>query len=111
MEDKKIGDLFKKVISTGLGAAFMTEDAIKGALEGLPIPKDTLNGLLSFAKNSKDDFMTSLKEEVKNYLNKFDVSKEVDRVLENYDIEITANIKFKPKAAKKSKAVRKKKST
>lgn len=101
MEDdkdkKNITDIFKKVISTGVSAAFMTEDTVKGLLQDLPLPKEMVNGLLQNAKNTKDDVITSVKSELKSYLNKIDVSKEIDRVLENYDLEINANIKFNKK--------------
>ena len=100
-EEHKIGDIFKKVVSTGINAAFMTEDAVKGIIQDLPIPKEVVNGLIQNAKNSKDEFITSVKGELKDYLNKIDVSKEVDRVLDNYDIEVNAKIKFSKKKSKK----------
>ena len=108
MEDKdkkNITDIFKKVINTGVSAAFMTEDTVKNLLQDLPLPKEMVNGLLQNAKNTKDDFISSVKSELKSYLEKIDVSKEIDRVLENYDLEINANIKFhkKKKAAPRSK--------
>jgi hypothetical protein len=42
-EEHKIGDIFKKVVSTGINAAFMTEDAVKGIIQDLPIPKEVVN--------------------------------------------------------------------
>lgn len=102
-EEKGIADLFKKVVSTGLSAAFMTEDAIKNVLHDLPIPKEIVNGLVQNAKNTKDEFISSAKGELKEYLKKFDVSKEIDRIIENYDIEINAKINLTPKDKKNSK--------
>lgn len=101
MEDdkdkKNISDIFKKVINTGVSAAFMTEDTVKGIIQDLPLPKEMVNGLLQNAKNTKEEFVSSVKTELKSYLDRIDVSKEIDRVLENYDLEITANIKFNKK--------------
>lgn len=114
MEDdkdkKNISDIFKKVINTGVSAAFMTEDKVKELIQDLPLPKEMVNGLLQNAKSTKDDFISSVKSELKSYLDKIDVSKEIDRVLENYDLDITANIKFnkKKKTATKSTAKAKK---
>ncbi len=96
-EDKKLSDLVKKVINTGIGAAFMTEDAVKGIIKDLPLPKDVVSGLLSNAKQSKEEFIGSVKAELKNYLNKIDLSQEIDRVLEKYDFEINATISLKKK--------------
>ena len=102
-DENKIGDIFKKVVSTGINAAFMTEDSVKSIIKDLPIPKEVVNGLIQNAKNSKDEFITSVKTELREYLNKIDVSKEVDRILENYDVEVNAKIEFKPKAKKDKK--------
>lgn len=106
-DKKNLTDIFKKVVNTGISAAFMTEDAVKGLIQDLPLPKEMITGLLQNAKNTRDDFITSVKNELKSYLDRIDISKEIDRVLENYDLEINANIKFNRK--KKSTAATKKK--
>lgn len=106
--NKNISEILKKVVNTGISAAFMTEDAVKGIIQDLPVPKDIANGLLTNAKNTKDEFIASVKSELKGYLNKIDISKEIDRVAENYDFEINAKIKLVPKAKKaKTKAAKK----
>lgn len=97
-DNKGLAEILKKVVSTGISAAFMTEDAVKGLLSDLPLPKDAIQGLVQNAKNTKDEFVGSVKNELKQYLNKIDLSKEIDRVLDNYDLEINAKIKFKKKA-------------
>ncbi|MCT4641053.1 MAG: hypothetical protein N4A33_02075 [Bacteriovoracaceae bacterium] len=96
-EKKKLTDVFKKVIGTGVSAAFMTEDAIKGIINELPLPKELAQGLLSNAKNSKNEFINGVKNELKGYLDKIDLSKEIDRVLEKYDVEVNAKLSFKKK--------------
>ncbi len=98
--DLKITEVLKKVLTAGVGAAFMTEDAVKGLLADLPLPKDILNGLLSMAKNSKEDFINSVKSEFKKYLSNIDLNKEIDRILEKYDFEVTASIRLKKKESK-----------
>ncbi len=102
-EEKGLADIFKKVVSTGVSAAFMTEDAVKGIITDLPLPKEIVNGLLQNAKNTRDEFITSVKTELKNYLRDIDLSKEVDRIIANYDIEINAKINLTPKSKKSTK--------
>ena len=101
MEDKdkkqKFTDLLGKVVSTGMSAAFMTEDAVKSVIQDLPIPKELVNGLVQNAKNSKDEFISSVKTELRDHLDKIDVTKELDRIIEKYDIEVNAKIKLTPK--------------
>jgi hypothetical protein len=96
-EHKNLSDIFKKVLNTGISAAFMTEDAVKNILQDLPLPKEMVNGLLQNAKQTKTEFITSVKTELKDYLSKIDLSKEVDRIIEQYDIEVNAKIKLTPK--------------
>lgn len=96
-DDKGLGEVFKKVLSTGISAAFMTEDAVKKLTQDIPLPKEIVNGLLANAKSTKSEFVTGVKKEFKSYLDRLDVTKEIDRVLENYDIEVKANIKFNKK--------------
>lgn len=96
------GDVLKKVVSTGIGAAFMTEEAVKSMVSELPLPKDMINGLLQNAKSTKEEFVASIKNELKSYLDKIDASKEIEKVLENYDMEVNATISFKKKKKNES---------
>lgn len=103
-EKKNISDILRRVVSTGMSAAFMTEDAVKELISGLPLPKEMIAGLLQNAKATRNEFIGSVKNELKTYLDRLDVSKEVDRVLENYDLEISAKIKFNKKKTPKNKS-------
>jgi hypothetical protein len=95
--EKGLGDILKKVISVGVGSAFMTEEAVKSVINELPLPKDILNGLLQNAKQAKSDFIDTVRDELKDQFNKVDPSKLVDDLVERYDIEVKASIKFKKK--------------
>ncbi|MBI2520154.1 MAG: hypothetical protein HYV97_07045 [Bdellovibrio sp.] len=102
MADKKssdtgIGDVIKKVVSIGVGAAFMTEDAVRNILSDLPLPKDILSGLVQNAKNAKEDFALSIREELSGHLAKLDHNKIIDEILRKYDFEVKATISFKKK--------------
>ncbi len=101
-EKKKASDVFRQVLSSGISAALGAEDTVKGLLHDLPLPKEMINGLLDNAKNAKTEFIGSVKTELRDYLNKVNVSKEIDRVLENYEIEVEAKLKFHPKKKRKS---------
>lgn len=101
MNDKKdspIGDIIKKVVSVGVGAAFMTEESVKKILEDLPLPKDIISGLVQNAKGAKEDFTNGIREEIRNHLAKLDASKVIADLFEKYDVEVEAKFKFKKKA-------------
>jgi hypothetical protein len=102
MEEKsdkegKLGDLIKKVVTTGVTAAFMTEESVRALLKDVPLPKDIVGGLLENAKSTKTEFVASVKNELKSYLDKIDLSREIDKIAEKYDFEIKATISLKKK--------------
>lgn len=92
-----IEGIIKKVVSVGVGAAFMTEESVKKILEDLPLPKEILSGLVQNAKGAKEDFTNGIREEIRTYLSKVDASKVATDILDRYDVEIEAKFKFKKK--------------
>jgi len=96
-KDGKLGDLLKKVLTTGVTAAFMTEESVRLLLKDVPLPKDMVSSLVENAKHTKTEFVSSVKGELKNYLNKIDLSKEIDKIVEKYDFQINATISLKKK--------------
>lgn len=106
MEDNKSGDgkiegILKKVLTTGVTAAFMTEETVRAVLKDMPLPKEIVGGLVENAKTTKTEFIAGVKNELKSYLDKIDLSKEIDKIAEKYDFEVKATISLKKK--KKSK--------
>lgn len=101
-KDGKIGDIVKKVLTTGVTAAFMTEESIRTLLKDVPLPKDIVGGLVENAKSTKTEFVASVKNELKSYLDKIDISKEIDKIVEKYDFEVKATISLKKKKKDKS---------
>ncbi len=95
--DGKLGDLIKKVLTTGVTAAFMTEEGVRAVLKDLPLPKDMVGSLVENAKSTKTEFVASVKNELRTYLNKIDITKEIDKLAEKYDFEVKATISLKKK--------------
>ena len=79
----KLGEMLKTAVSAGVSAASIGEEAVKGLLEN--------------AKSVKTDLVAQVKSEIKVWLDKVDLSREIDRVIKEYDIEVNAKIKFKKK--------------
>jgi hypothetical protein len=96
-KDGKIGDILKKVLTTGVTAAFMTEESVRALLKDVPLPKDIVGGLVENAKNTKTEFVAGVKNELKSYLDKIDLSNEIDKIVEKYDFEVKATISLKKK--------------
>lgn len=96
-KENLISDAVKKVVSLGVGAAFLTEDVIKTALNDIPLSKDIINGLVQNAKNAKEDFIESVREELKEHLSKVEPKALLEEIVQDYDIEVNATFKFKKK--------------
>jgi hypothetical protein len=96
-KDGKLTDIFRKVLTTGVTAAFMTEESVRALLKDVPLPKDMVVSLLDNARSTKTEFVNSVKNELKTYLNKIDLTREIDKIVEKYDFEVKATISLKKK--------------
>lgn len=88
----KWGEMLKRVMSVGLGAAFMTEESIRSALGGLNVPKDVLTALLQGASRSKEEMLNRVGNEVVKLVSKIDFVKEASRFVEEHKFKIQAEI-------------------
>ncbi|MGB0453561.1 MAG: hypothetical protein ACPGJV_07580 [Bacteriovoracaceae bacterium] len=90
-------ETLKKIVSVGASAAFLTEDAIKNMLGDTPLSKDIISGFIQNAKNSKEEFLKSVKDEIVKNLKTVDPKRLMDDVLKDYEITINAKVSFEPK--------------
>lgn len=88
----KWSEMLKRVVSVGLGAAFMTEESVRGALGGINLPKDVLNGILQGANRSKEDLLNKIGNETIKLISKIDFVKEASRFVEEHKFRINAEI-------------------
>jgi hypothetical protein len=91
-EGQKLSDILKKVVSAGIGAAFMTEEHIRTYLTELKLPKDIIQNLLQGAQKSKEDIVNKVGNEVIRIVQKIDFVKEASRFVEEHKFRITAEI-------------------
>jgi hypothetical protein len=94
----KWSELVKRVMSVGLGAAFMTEESVRSALSDLKLPKEVLTTLLQGANRSKEELMNKVGNETVKILSKIDFVKEASRFVEEHKFKITAEIDIVKKA-------------
>lgn len=88
----KWGEMLRKVMSVGLGAAFMTEESVRSALGGINLPKEVLAGILQGANKSKEEFLNKVGNETIKLLSKIDFVKEASRFVEEHKFRINAEI-------------------
>lgn len=94
-------DIFKKLISAGIGAAFMTEENVRNYLGELKLPKDVIGLLLQGAQKSKDELMNRVGNEVIKIIQRIDFVTEASRFVEEHKFRITAEIDVVRKEPKK----------
>jgi len=101
VSDKAAGkaiDLIKKAITVGVGAAFLTEESLRAMVSELKLPKELIQGLLSNANQSKNEFLQKLSSDVLERIqSRVDLPALVQEVLEKNEIELSVRIKFHPK--------------
>ena len=95
----KWGEMLKRVVGVGLGAAFMTEESVRGALSGINLPKDVLTGILQGANRSKEELLNKIGNETIKLISKIDFVKEASRFVEEHKFRINAEIEVVKKDA------------
>lgn len=90
----RFADLVRKVMTAGLGAAFMTEEAIRSQLSEVKLPKDVINTILQGATKSKEELVQRIGNETMRLISKIDIVKEVARFAETHKFKIKAEVEI-----------------
>ncbi|MCH2534485.1 MAG: hypothetical protein MK008_08600 [Bdellovibrionales bacterium] len=85
-------DTLKKLVTAGLGAAFMTEESIRSYVSELKLPKDVMQMLLQGANKSKQELMNRVSNEVIKIINRIDFVEEASRFVEEHKFKVSAEI-------------------
>lgn len=98
----RMGDTIKKLLATGISAAFMTEESLRRVVSDLHLPKETLNLLLQGASRSKEELMNRVTREVMAIISKIDFVKEASRFAEEHKFRIVAEVEVVKKGQEAS---------
>lgn len=94
----KAGDILKKAITVGIGAAFLTEESIRALVGELKLPKELVTNLLHQANSTRSEFLGKFSQEIMEKIqSKIDPVELVTEILRKNDIELTVKIKVNPK--------------
>ncbi len=93
----RLVDALKKIITSGIGAAEVTEELARKVISDVHFPKEIINHLLENAKGTKEEFINQLRKVIAEQISSIDFRKEWDRVLENYELDIQMKVNFKKK--------------
>ncbi len=101
-----ITDLVRKVLLTGVGAIFMTEQSVRSKLGDLKLPKDAVGYVMDQARRQKDDLIAAVAEEVAKFLSKLKLHEEIQKALSSMQIHVDARLSFSSKGKIAGKQVR-----
>jgi len=87
-------DLARKILLTGVGAIFMTEETVRKGLGDIKLPTDAMGSLLDTVKKQKDDVLELVAVELGNFFSKVKVHEEVQKALKGMQIHLDAKISF-----------------
>jgi hypothetical protein len=94
---KMIGDLARRALMTGIGAVFMSEDALRGSLSEMKLPKEAMHYVVGQADRTKREIVAAIARETREFLSKLEVDKVLARALVGTTIEIQTRIRVLPK--------------
>lgn len=104
----QLSDAIKKVVLTGVGTLFLTEEAVRNTLGDLKLPKELLTGLLENANKQKQEFLGLLVKEMVGVLSKIDVPSELKKFVDGRKLRVNVEFSFEPvKVSSKSSTEKK----
>src|SRR4051812_44473222 len=94
---KMIGDLARRALTTGIGAVFMSEEALRGQLSDMKLPKEAMHAVAAQADKTKREIVAAIARETREFLSKLEVDKVLARALVGATIEVQTKIRILPK--------------
>lgn len=91
-------EMVKRILTVGVGAIFLTEDALRSLVSEFKLPKEFLTGVLDSAGKTKDQFFSKLSSDVMDrVMTKVDPRSLMNEILDSHDIEMNVRLSFKRK--------------
>ncbi|HKY64131.1 MAG TPA: hypothetical protein VJR29_12005 [bacterium] len=90
-------EVAKRILLTGLGAIFMTEEGIRKSLGEMKMPKEAMGYVLDTVLKQKDELLTLVGGELSKFLSKIKVHEEVQKALSGLQLHLDAKLTFDKK--------------
>ena len=98
--EKKTGgmtEVARRILLTGLGAIFMTEEGIRKALGDMKLPKDAVGYVMDTVLKQKDELLGMVASELSKFFSKVKVHEEVQKALSGLQLHLDAKLTFDQK--------------
>ena len=93
----------RKIITTGFGAALMTEGGLRNALTENLLTKQAKDYVLRQAQKGKEEVIRLVMSELKKFLTHVDLQEEIQKAMQGLNVQIEAKISFAPSGKKQGK--------
>ncbi|MBI2606035.1 MAG: hypothetical protein HYW49_08140 [Deltaproteobacteria bacterium] len=90
----QISEAMKKVVLTGVGTIFLTEETIRNYLGEFKLPKEMWGGFLENAARTKKEFLDLFAKETAAILSRVDFASEARKFFEGQKMRVTIEISF-----------------
>ena len=97
-----IKEAMKKIVLTGIGTIFLTEETVRNYLGELKLPKELWSGLLENASKTKQEFLTTFAKEAAAVLTGVNVEEEAKKFFEGHKIKVSVELSFDKTDSKSS---------
>src|SRR5271170_5877126 len=94
----QISEAMKKIVLTGVGTIFLTEESVRSYLGEMKLPKELWAGFLENAQKTKSEFLNTFAKEAAQVLAKIDVPAEARKFLQGHKMKISVEIDFENKS-------------
>lgn len=92
---RAVSDLFRKVIVSGVGALFMTEEGIRSLVKELKLPKEVIGAVLAQADRTKGEVVRVVGTEVRSFLESTRMREDLLDLLTQLRFEVKAEVGIK----------------
>ena len=96
-EPRGIKDFVRRAVLTGIGAAFVTEEAARSAIGDIKLPKEAMAYIASQADRTKRDIVQTLAKELRLFLDGLEVEDLITKTLSGATFEINTTVRIIPK--------------
>lgn len=93
----QVAEAVNRILLTGVGTIFLTQEAVKGLLGEVKLPKELINALLENASKQKQEFFQILAREAVAVFSRVDVAKEIQKAIDGHTVRIHIELSFEPK--------------
>jgi hypothetical protein len=93
---KGLQDALRKVILTGMGALFLTEEGARRLAREWKLPKELVGYIGQQASGAKDEVLRVFSDEVRRFFESEAVRREITRTLSSMVVEVKAEIRVRP---------------